>query len=206
VAESARLEIVCGATHRGFESPPLRSMASRLPLALFSTEDTVLLKAMSRAIELARGAGEAGEVPVGAVALHQGDLIAEAANERERRNDPLAHAESLVIQAAAKKLGSWRLEGVTLVSTLEPCLMCAGAALSSRVTRIVYGACDPRAGACGSRYNVCSDPRLGHEIELGWGLMEEACSRLLQEFFENLRQAPTAGTNREPAVKRSRKG
>jgi tRNA(adenine34) deaminase len=193
VAESARLEIVCGATHRGFESPPLRSMDTVLPLGLAAGDVRLLQEAMSIALELAQWAGEAGEVPVGAVALYQGDLIAKAANERERKNDPLAHAELLVIQGAARELGSWRLEGVTIVTTLEPCLMCAGAALAARISRIVYGACDPRAGACGSRYNVCDDPRLGHEIELGWGLMEQECTRVLQEFFEGLRRKPTKG-------------
>jgi tRNA(adenine34) deaminase len=139
--------------------------------------------AMRVALEEARAAGDAGEVPVGAVAVLDGRVIARAGNERERRADPTAHAEVLALRAAAEVTGSWRLGRVTLVVTLEPCVMCAGALLAARVHRVVFGAPNPDAGACGTLYNVCSDPRLNHEVELTQGVLAEAAAELLRSFF-----------------------
>jgi tRNA(adenine34) deaminase len=128
-----------------------------------------------------------GDVPVGAVALAGGQVIATRHNERELRGDPTAHAELLVLREAAGSLGGWRLDEVTLVVTLEPCPMCAGALVAARVSRLVFGAADPRAGACGSVYNLCCDPRLNHELTVTPGVLEEECGDLLREFFAERR-------------------
>src|SRR5580692_7507989 len=122
--------------------------------------------AMALALVEARAASEEGEVPVGAVALIDGKVVAARHNEREGAADPTAHAEILALRDAASAVGGWRLAEVTLVVTLEPCPMCAGALVAARVRRVVFGASDPRAGACGTLYNLCSDPRLSHELEL----------------------------------------
>ncbi|MEM7273185.1 MAG: tRNA adenosine(34) deaminase TadA [Actinomycetota bacterium] len=123
------------------------------------------------------------DVPVGAVVVRDGAVIASRHNERELTGDPTAHAEVLALRDAAAVVGSWHLVGCTLVVTLEPCLMCAGAALSSRIDRLVYGAADLAAGACLSLYNVCDDPRLNHRIDLVPGVEADACGRLLTDFF-----------------------
>ena len=128
-----------------------------------------------------------GDVPVGAVVLAGGQVIATRHNERELRGDPTAHAELLVLRDAAGSLGGWRLDEVTLVVTLEPCPMCAGALVAARVWRLVFGAADPRAGACGSLYNLCCDPRLNHELAVTAGVLEEECGELLREFFAERR-------------------
>lgn len=138
---------------------------------------------MSLALGAARLAPDHGDVPIGAVAVQGGQILASAHNERELRQDPTAHAEVLLLQAVARQLGSWRLDGLTVVVTLEPCVMCAGALLAARVRRLVYGADDPKAGATGSLYNVCADPRLNHEIEVIPRVQAEECGRLLTEFF-----------------------
>lgn len=114
-------------------------------------------------------------------------MLARRHNERELTGDPTAHAEVLALRDAATVLGSWRLDNCTLYVTLEPCLMCGGAALNTRLSRLVYGAADPQAGACLSLYNVCDDPRLNHAIELRSGVEAEACSRLLSDFFARRR-------------------
>ncbi len=145
---------------------------------------------MGAALDEARRALEHGDVPVGVVVEHGGEIIARAHNERERRQDPCAHAEVLALQAAAARLGTWRLEGVTVVATLEPCVMCAGALLSARVGRVVFGAEDLKAGAAGSLYNVFADPRLNHEIPLLARVRAEECGALLSEFFADRRDAP----------------
>ena len=138
---------------------------------------------LRRCLEEAGAAAAHDDVPVGAVVELDGVLVASAHNERERRGDPSAHAEILALRAAAEVHGSWRLEGATLAVSLEPCPMCAGAAVAARVRRVVFGAADPKAGACGSLYNLCADPRLNHEIEVCSGVLEQDCSRLLSEFF-----------------------
>ncbi|MBI3182533.1 MAG: nucleoside deaminase [Myxococcales bacterium] len=142
---------------------------------------------MERALGLAREAARLGEVPVGAVAVKGGVVVGEGYNRREVDRDPFAHAELLALSAAAKSLGAWRLSGVTLYSTLEPCAMCAGAMVQGRLTRLVFGAADPKAGAAGSLYNLLEDPRHNHRVELTGGVLAEASGALLKEFFRALR-------------------
>lgn len=139
---------------------------------------------MGLALDQARLAADVGEVPVGALVVDpQGRVVASDHNRREELADPTAHAEILVLRAAAQALGSWRLEGHTLVVTLEPCAMCAGAAVNARLARIVYAAPDLRAGACWSLYNVAQDRRLNHTVELVAGVGEEESAALLARFF-----------------------
>ncbi len=142
---------------------------------------------MALAIEEARLALEHDDVPVGALVVLDGAIIGRGHNERERRQDPCAHAEILALQQASAAVGSWRLEQATVVVTLEPCVMCAGALLAARVGRVVFGADDPKAGAAGSLYNVFADPRLNHEIELRARVRAEACGTLLTDFFAGRR-------------------
>ena len=140
--------------------------------------------AMGVALDLARGAGALGEVPVGAVVLSvSGEVIASAHNEREASHDPTAHAEVVALRRAGAALGSWQLAGCTLVVTLEPCTMCAGAAVLARVSRVVFGAWDPKAGAVGSLWDVVRDRRLNHRPEVIAGVREAECSALLADFF-----------------------
>ena len=138
---------------------------------------------MAQALEEAAQAAEVGEVPVGAVVTHRGQVIARAHNRRELDGDPTAHAEILALRDAAEQLGDWRLEGCTLYVTLEPCFMCAGAVVNARVERLVCGATDPKAGAVGSLANVPADTRLNHQPEITSGVRAEACGRILKEFF-----------------------
>jgi tRNA(adenine34) deaminase len=145
------------------------------------------LEAMMVALAEAEAALAHADVPIGAVALVGGEVIARRHNERELTHDPTAHAELLVLRDAAVRLGRWRLDDVTLVVTLEPCAMCAGALVNSRVSRIVFGAPDMKAGAVGSLYNLCVDPRLNHEVEVQHGVMAEQSTALLQTFFSGLR-------------------
>jgi tRNA(adenine34) deaminase len=140
-------------------------------------------EAMAIALEEAVAAAAEGEVPVGAVALSQGRIVSRAHNQRETDADPTAHAEILALRAAATALGTWRLSDLTLVVTLEPCPMCAGALVAARVPRLVFGAADPKAGACGSLYNLCVDPRLNHELAVTPGVQAEAAGQLLTSFF-----------------------
>jgi tRNA(adenine34) deaminase len=142
---------------------------------------------MELALSEARLAGQEGEVPVGAIALIGGKVVAARHNERERATDPTAHAEILALRDAAASVGGWRLSEVTLVVTLEPCPMCAGALVTARVDRIVFGASDPRAGACGTLYNLCADPRLNHELDVKGGVGAAACGDLLSSFFAEKR-------------------
>jgi tRNA(adenine34) deaminase len=142
---------------------------------------------MELALSEARLAGQEGEVPVGAIALIGGKVVAARHNERERAADPTAHAEILALRDAAASVGGWRLSEVTLVVTLEPCPMCAGALVTARVDRIVFGASDPRAGACGTLYNLCADPRLNHELDVKGGVGAAACGDLLSSFFAEKR-------------------
>jgi tRNA(adenine34) deaminase len=142
---------------------------------------------MQRALELAGQAGALGEVPVGALVVHENRLIAEAFNRKEIDQNPLAHAEVLVLQEAARSLKRWRLLGCTLYVTLEPCVMCAGAIVHSRVDRVVYATSDPRMGAVHSIYKILSDTRLNHAPVLERGVLESEASAQLKDFFKNLR-------------------
>ena len=142
---------------------------------------------MAEAIAQGRAAEALGDVPVGAVILRDGKTIARAHNRRIIDADPTAHAEMLAIRAAADALGDWRLTGCTLVVTLEPCAMCAGAIVLARLGRVVYGASDPKAGAVRTLYNICDDPRLNHQIEIVAGLCAETCGQLLTDFFRTHR-------------------
>lgn len=144
--------------------------------------------AMGLALDEAVSAVAHGDVPVGAVALVDGMVIASRHNERELTGNPTAHAEILALADAAASVGTWRLPEVTLVVTLEPCPMCAGALVASRLGRLVYGASDPKAGACGSLYNLCTDPRLNHEIPVTAGVRADEAAALLTEFFGARRQ------------------
>jgi tRNA(adenine34) deaminase len=143
--------------------------------------------AMRLALDEARAAAQHGDVPVGAVVLHKGVVIAQRHNERELTGDPTAHAEVLALRDASASLGSWRLDDCTLVVTLEPCVMCAGAAINSRIARVVFGAADLKAGATGSLYNVASDPRINHNPQLTHGVLATESATLLQEFFQQRR-------------------
>ena len=143
---------------------------------------------MRLALEEARRALAIGDVPVGAVVVREGEVIASACNEREITGDPTAHAEVLALRAASKAIGDWRLTGTTMFVTLEPCPMCAGALVHARVPRLVYGSQDPRAGAAYSLYNIVQDPRLNHQLEITTGVLEEECAALLRSFFEEKRR------------------
>ena len=139
--------------------------------------------AMAVAIEEARKAEAHGDVPIGAAVFREGELLARAGNERERRRDPTAHAEVLAIRAAAEALGGWRLPGTTLYVTLEPCAMCAGAIVLARIPTVVFGTADPKAGAAGSVLDVLRQPALNHRPEIVGGVREAECAALLREFF-----------------------
>jgi tRNA(adenine34) deaminase len=143
---------------------------------------------MQQALALAREAAALGEVPVGAVAVHAGQIIGSGFNRREVDRNPLAHAELLALDAARKARGAWRLTGVTLYVTLEPCAMCAGALVQSRVTRLVFGAMDAKAGAVGSLYNLAEEPRHNHRLQVTSGILADESRLLLKTFFERLRE------------------
>lgn len=151
---------------------------------------------MREAMAEADLAAQAGDVPVGCVLTHGGQIIARAHNHRQRIQDPTAHAELIALRAAAAQLGSFRLIGVTVYVTLEPCPMCAGALVNARVPRVVYGCDDPKAGAVRTLYGIGSDPRLNHRFELIAGVLAEPCSSQLRDFFAALRrerkQTPTS--------------
>jgi tRNA(adenine34) deaminase len=154
---------------------------------------------MSRALELAAEARNLGEVPVGALVVRAGRIIAQAYNLRETLRDPTAHAERLALTWAGRALGSWRLDGCVLYVTLEPCAMCAGAIVLSRIARLVYGATDPKAGACESLYRLASDPRLNHRPEVTAGVMAAECGEILTEFFQERRRFRRLGMVDSPA-------
>jgi tRNA(adenine34) deaminase len=143
--------------------------------------------AMRLALEEALAATGHDDVPVGAVVLSEGQVVARRHNERELLGDPTAHAEMLALRDAATALGRWRLEDCTVVVTLEPCPMCAGALVAARARRVVFGATDPKAGSCGSLYNLCVDPRLNHEVAVSSGVLEEECGEILRRFFAERR-------------------
>jgi tRNA(adenine34) deaminase len=153
-----------------------------------AASDAALMRVALAEAHLAR---DAGEVPIGALVVGaDGEVLGQAHNERERRPDPTAHAEVLALRAAAATAGSWRLDGCSLVVTLEPCTMCAGAAVLARVARVVYGAVDPKAGAAGSLWDVVRDRRLNHRPEVVGGVLADECGVLLREWFASKRDAP----------------
>ncbi len=158
---------------------------------------------MQRALELARQAAEKGEVPVGAVVYlgesEEARILGEAHNTRENERDPVGHAELLAIQLAARELGDWRLNDCTLVVTLEPCLMCAGAIVNARVGRLVFGARDPKAGAVASLYRLCEDERLNHRLTPIEGVLAEESSELLRAFFRARRSQGATGQSTSDA-------
>jgi len=148
---------------------------------------------MRRALELAQCAAAAGEVPVGAVLVLDNEAVGEGWNQPISRCDPTAHAEIMALQAAAARLGNYRLVNSTLYVTLEPCAMCAGAMIHARVGRVVFGATDPRAGAAGSIFNILQSARLNHRAEVVGGLLAEECGAVLRDFFRARRVKPDAG-------------
>jgi tRNA(adenine34) deaminase len=144
-------------------------------------------EAMEAALEEARQAGEAGEVPIGAVAVYDGEIIARGQNRVMRTNDPTAHAEMVALRGAAAALGNYRLNGVTLYVTLEPCAMCAGAVIHARIERLVFAAADPKAGAAGSVLGVVNHARLNHQMQVEQGIMAVEAGELLRSFFRERR-------------------
>lgn len=138
---------------------------------------------MCRALALARQAEQAGEVPVGAVLVHEGEIVGEGFNAPIGEHDPTAHAEIRALRDAARRLGNYRLPGTTLYVTLEPCSMCAGAMIHARIQRLVFGAADPRTGAAGSVFDIAISPRHNHRIAVTGGVMSEECGDLLRAFF-----------------------
>ena len=151
---------------------------------------------MEAALEEAKLALQAGELPVGAVVARDGEIIARGRNRREETHDPTAHAEIEAIRAAAAALGGWRLKGCALYVTLEPCAMCAGAIVAARLDKVVYGAADPAAGCCGSVYRVTEDPAFTHYAPAEGGLLADRCQALLTEFFEARRKGENHGEPR----------
>ncbi len=154
---------------------------------------------MRLALDQARLAPAAGEVPIGAVLVHDGEVLAQVHNFREVSQDPTAHAEIVAIREASTRLGTWRLTGTTLYVTLEPCSMCTGAIIQSRIARVVFATRDPKAGACGSVFNLPVEPRLNHRVQVTSGVLERECQDLLQAFFRRLRE--DEGLVRQDAVK-----
>ena len=178
------------------DTPPRESLAARIGARRIASAepgglpacDSFLMSrwddAMREALVVARTASAAGDVPIGAVLLDgDGVVVAAAGNEREQHHDPTAHAEVLVLRRRAEELGTWRLDGHTLVVTLEPCTMCAGASVLARVERIVFGAYDPKAGAIASLWDVVRDPRLNHRPQVVGGILADECGELLRSYF-----------------------
>lgn len=145
-------------------------------------------KFMRAALDEAAEAGRLGEIPIGAVVVRNGEIIASAHNLTETLKDPTAHAEILAVRKAAKVLGGWRLIGCDMYVTIEPCCMCAGALVWSRIENLYIGAMDPKAGACGSVFNIVRNDRLNHRIDVHTGIMEEECRRVVRDFFSGLRE------------------
>lgn len=143
---------------------------------------------MGLALREAEKAGTRGEVPIGAVIIHDGIVLGRGYNLRESSRDPSAHAEMIALRKAAKKVANWRLTGATLYVTLEPCLMCMGAILLARIDRVVFGCFDPKGGAAGSLYDLSNDHRLNHRLVLSSGVREEECAGILRDFFAALRR------------------
>jgi len=156
-------------------------------MALEETQAQKDQQYLRAAITAAKIAEENGDVPIGAVIVYQNNIIARAYNQREQLADPTAHAEIIALTQAAAALENWHLHGCTMYVTLEPCPMCAGALVLSRMDRLVYGCDDPKAGACKSLYNIVTDGRLNHRLEVTTGVLQEQCRRQLQEFFAKRR-------------------
>lgn len=193
-AESNQLgERVLGTT---IPQVPLDSGRTGLTAPIWDDPE-IDLAMMGRAVALAREAMLLGEVPVGALVVRGGRILAQAYNLRETLNDPTAHAERLALTLAGQALGSWRLEGCTLYVTLEPCPMCAGAIVQSRIARVVYGATDPKAGACDTLYQIVTDPRLNHRAVVTGGVLQQECGALLSGFFQARRPARAAAPSPE---------
>jgi len=164
-----------------------------LPCAIWPRDPAVTSddddRFMDMAIAEARAAEALGEVPVGSVAVRDGEVIARGHNLRERAQDPTAHAELIAMRGAAARLSTWRLSGVTIYVTLEPCPMCAGALVNARVDRVVYGATDPKAGATETLYRLGDDARLNHRFAVTSGVRQPECAALLRDFFQRIRDA-----------------
>jgi len=143
---------------------------------------------MNEALKEAQKAFKADEVPVGAVAVYKNQIIGRGHNRTEQLQDPTAHAEIIALTAAANALGSWRLEGVTVYTTVEPCIMCAGALVLARVKKIIFGARDEKFGGCGSVFNIISEKKLNHQVEVEEGLLKEQAAGLMKEFFKKKRE------------------
>ncbi len=143
---------------------------------------------MRQALDAARKSLDSDDVPVGAVVVHEGRVIGRGCNQREKLHDPTAHAEMIALTAAAEYFGQWRLDGCTMYVTLEPCVMCAGALVLARLPRLVYGAADPKAGACGSLFTITQDPRLNHRVETAGGVLADDAAELLRGFFRRRRE------------------
>jgi tRNA(adenine34) deaminase len=152
-------------------------------------QDALDSQFMAAAIDQANIALKNGDVPVGAVIVYENQIIAKGYNQRHQLNDPTAHAEIIALTAAAEHIGNWRLHGCSIYVTLEPCCMCAGALVLARTDRLIYGCQDPKAGACGSLYNIVQDERLNHKLQITKGILAEDCARLLQDFFRNKRNS-----------------
>ncbi|MBR4270553.1 MAG: nucleoside deaminase [Clostridia bacterium] len=147
-----------------------------------------LQKFMIEAIKEAKKAEVEGEVPIGAVIVKNGKIIARARNTKNKTSNSINHAEILVLNRAMKKLNDWHLNDCDLFVTLEPCPMCAGACINARVGRVIFGALDPKAGCCGTLYNLCQDKRFNHNLEVIGGVCEEECGKMLSDFFKNIRE------------------
>ena len=172
-----------------FESFNIDKPRISFPIDIVNPVESAVEGAMREALQQARLAGESGDVPVGAVVVHQGKVISSRHNERELTNDPTAHAEILALRDAAKMLGTWRLTECTLVVTLEPCVMCAGALMNARIGTLVYATADLKGGATASLYNVCTDPRLNHQPKVVHGVCEREATDLMKSFFANKRSS-----------------
>ena len=144
-------------------------------------------QAMYLALEEARAATEHEDVPVGALVIVEGEVVSSRHNERQLTGDPTAHAEILALRDAATRLGTWRLDAATLVTTLEPCPMCAGAAVNARIKHVIFGAHDPKAGATETLYNLLADPRLNHQAQITSGVLADECGEILTSFFAERR-------------------
>lgn len=153
---------------------------------------------MQAALQAAATAQQLGEVPIGAVVVYQGEIIGDGYNLRETSNDPTTHAEIIAIRAAAARLDSWRLLDCTLYVTLEPCVMCMGAIILARIPRLVFASRDPKAGAAGSIYNLATDRRFNHNIDVTQGVLDKKCSEMLSGFFKTLREKKKADKRAVP--------
>ena len=169
---------------RGKRTLTQRQLAARSQRDVSEVDVTM----MERAIELAAEAANRNEVPVAAVIYSGTEIIAEASNNREATNDPTGHAEMVALREAGLKLGTWRLQECSMAVTLEPCPMCAGALVNARLGRLIYGAFDPKAGACHTLYTIPSDERLNHRVEMIGGVLESRCAELLRAFFKSRRE------------------